>query len=53
MSLAARGARNPDTGVEPIESPGELDRVRRQARRVHLLSIAAAVVLTGSSLWVG
>jgi hypothetical protein len=48
--LAARGVRNMDAGNEPIASPAELQRVRAQARTVHIqsallaLAVAALVV---------
>jgi hypothetical protein len=36
-----------DAGAEPITDPLDLARVRKQARAVHLKSLAFAVVLTG------
>lgn len=35
-----------DAGEEAVEEPGERDRLRRQARRVHLESAVAALALT-------
>jgi hypothetical protein len=35
-----------DAGAEPIADPVQLDLVRKQARAVHLKSLAFAVVLT-------
>ena len=45
MALAARGARNMDTGVEQIADEAMKTRLRRQAIRVYLDSILAALVL--------
>ncbi len=45
MSLAARGARNMDTGVEKIADEEIKKTLRRQARRVYLESIVAGLVL--------
>ncbi|MGH7520610.1 MAG: hypothetical protein ACREMI_04985 [Gemmatimonadales bacterium] len=47
MRLAARGQRDMDSGSEPIQDAGDLRRIRRQALRVHLKSLIAAVLLTG------
>lgn len=47
MLLAARGQRDMDTGREAIADAEERAVVRRQARRVHLQTIVAAVVATG------
>jgi hypothetical protein len=44
--LAARGARNMDSGNEPIADPAELTRVRAQARSVHARSALAALGVT-------
>lgn len=44
---AARGLRDMDGEEEEIEDPEELVQVRRQARRVHVESVLAAVLLTG------
>lgn len=46
MFLAARGLRDMGDEEEEIEDPEELVRVRRQARRVHMESVAAGIVLT-------
>lgn len=35
-----------DSGPEAITDPGELARVRRQARHVHLRALAVAAVAT-------
>ena len=35
-----------DGGPEPIADPSELAQVRRQARKVHLVSLLAALALT-------
>lgn len=45
--LAARGLRDMGGEEEEIEDPEELVQVRRQARRVHIESVLAAVLLTG------
>lgn len=50
MRLAARGARNMDGGDEPVTNPEEVRQLRAQAARIHLESVAAAVLLTGLSL---
>jgi len=46
VKLAARGQRDLDTGPEPIADVAELAQVRRQARAVHIKSLATAAVLT-------
>ncbi|MFO7918732.1 MAG: hypothetical protein R6V13_11705 [Anaerolineae bacterium] len=46
MFLAARGLRDMGGEEEEIEDPEELVQVRRQARRVHIESVLAAVLLT-------
>jgi hypothetical protein len=46
VNLAARGARNMDAGIEPIEEEDVKRQLRRQARRVYVKAIAAACVLT-------
>lgn len=46
MVLAARGARNLDTGIEVVADPTLASAARRQARRVHLLAAVTAVVAT-------
>jgi len=47
VRLAARGLRDMDAGAEPITDPGELARVRLQARGVHAKSLLLAIVVTG------
>jgi len=44
--LAARGLRNPDSGDEKIEDSTQAMELRRQARRIHIEAIAAAILLT-------
>lgn len=44
--LAARGVRNMDHGNEPLTDPRERDRVRAQARAVHLQSALLALAVT-------
>lgn len=46
MSLAARGSRNMDNGVERIDDERILAQVRRQARKVYIKSLLVAVPLT-------
>jgi len=46
VSLASRGLRNISDKEERIEDPAELQQVRRQARRVILKGMLAAVPLT-------
>jgi hypothetical protein len=46
VNLAARGARNLDTGKEAIEDADVRAQLRRQARWVYLKAIAAACALT-------
>ena len=43
--LAARGVRNMDGGNEPIADPAELERVRTQARAVHIQSALVALAV--------
>jgi hypothetical protein len=50
LALAARGARNLDTGEEIIRDEAVRDTLRRQARAVHVKSALAAGVLTLLSL---
>ena len=50
MRLAARGARNLDRGDEKIADAAELAQVRRQARVVHVESVALAALLTAAAL---
>lgn len=44
--LAARGVRNMDGGNERIADPGEIDRIRAQARTVHVQSALLALTVT-------
>ncbi|MFW6077983.1 MAG: hypothetical protein ACODAE_00070 [Gemmatimonadota bacterium] len=46
MRLASRGQRDMDAGPETITDAAELARVRRQARRVHVNSLAWAALLS-------
>lgn len=46
MILAAQGLRNPDGGVEKIEDRALEAELRRQARKVQVQSIIAALFLT-------
>jgi hypothetical protein len=46
VALAARGARNMDSGPEKITDPKVLAQVRRQAVRVYLKSVALGLALT-------
>lgn len=46
MALAARGLRNLTGKVERIEDEAALAQVRRQARRVTLKALLAAIPLT-------
>ena len=50
MALAARGARNMDTGEEAVEDEAERAQLRRQARMVHVRSVLAGAALTALSL---
>ena len=50
MRLAARGARETDTGIEPVTDAWAARELRRQARDVVLQSILAATVLTALTL---
>jgi len=49
VAFAARGVRKLAGEREP-QPPAELDAVRREARRVHLRALLAAVVLTALSV---
>jgi hypothetical protein len=49
VAFAARGVRQLGSERE-AQPPGELDAVRREARRVHLRSLLAAVLLTTLTL---
>ena len=46
MSLASRGLRNISDKEEQIEDEAELKQVRRQARRVAIKGVLAAIPLT-------
>ena len=46
MALAARGSRQLGDKPEKIRDAAELDQVRGQARRVHVLSIVTGALLT-------
>lgn len=46
MSLAARGSRNMDNGIEKIEDDWLLAQVRRQARKVYIKALVSAAALT-------
>ena len=46
MLLASRGQRDMDNGVASIGDADELAQVRRQATRVRLHTLIAAVVVT-------
>jgi hypothetical protein len=43
VALASRGLRDLGSGPERIEDPADLAAVRRQARRVTLMSLGAAL----------
>jgi hypothetical protein len=51
VKLAARGARNMDTGAESVRDEAEVAQLRQQARRVHVRAIVAALALTTFSLF--
>lgn len=46
MALAARGAREVGGRSEPVGDPQQVARARAVARRIHLLSVLAALALT-------
>lgn len=46
MRLALRGLRNLDNGNEQIRDEAERAALRRQATKVYIQSVVAAVVLT-------
>ena len=46
MGLASRSSRNITGQEEKIEDQAELAQVKRQARRVNIKSLVAAIVLT-------
>jgi len=49
VRLSALGQRDMDTGAVPIDDPAELAQVRRQARKVHVLAVASAALLTAAA----
>ena len=52
MRLSALGQRDMDSGPGPIDDPAELAQVRRQARKVHVLAVAAATLATAAAILV-
>jgi hypothetical protein len=46
VSLAARGARNMDRGVENLEDEKLKEQLRRMARRVYVESVVTGLVVT-------
>jgi hypothetical protein len=48
--LAARGSRNPDTGIEAVDDSDDRLILRRQARLVYIQSTAASLVPTALGL---
>ncbi len=46
VANSARGVRNMDTGDEPVTNAAELAQMRAQARKVHIESFVAAILLT-------
>jgi hypothetical protein len=50
--LSALGQRDMDSGPERISDPAELAHVRRQALKVHILAVAAALLSTAAVLLV-
>jgi hypothetical protein len=46
VRLAARGTRETERGVEAIADPGLVQRLTEKAKRVHVQSLAFAVVAT-------
>ena len=50
MSLAARGQRETEQGVETIADPWLVGQLKRQAREVMIESALGAVFLTGLAL---
>jgi hypothetical protein len=49
--LASRGRRDMDDGPRDITDAAELARIRAQARKVHVESVAAAAALTALVLF--
>jgi len=50
VALAARGARNMDSGQEQIDDPAATRQINRQARKVFAESILGAALLTALAL---
>jgi hypothetical protein len=50
VRLAARGARESAGGVVAVTDPDEVLQLKRQARRIHVESIAIAVVTLGVAM---
>lgn len=46
MSLAARGARNMDLGIEQLDDDELKTQLKRLARKVYIESIIAGIALT-------
>jgi hypothetical protein len=46
VSLAARGARNMDSGVENLDDDELKEQLRRLARKVYVESVLTGIVLT-------
>ena len=46
MRLAARGTRETEQGVVAIADPALVQRLKEKAKRVHVQSLAFAVVVT-------
>ena len=51
MRLAARGLRDMGDGVQPVADPASVAAARRQARRVHVHSVLAALLFTALYLF--
>jgi len=49
--LAARGARNLDSGEAPVQDKDVAEGFRRRARRIHIKAILTAALLTLSRLY--
>jgi hypothetical protein len=50
VGLAARGSRNLDSGDEKIEDGSLVTKLHGQARKVHIESVLAAILLTAIAL---
>jgi hypothetical protein len=46
VNLAARGSRKTGNEVEKIEDEAVLTQVKQQARKVHMMALLTAVILT-------